>query len=273
MAPAPTRNGGAVWFDVVPWMADALRRHDGAASGTAPIVVQPNWPEPDLQPAPLPAAIPLTILYSGHYGYGHDLTDLIAVARTFERRQISRPVRFRVCLSPRGLLRWERRHGQTRLPGNLIVEPLVTTQSLADHLAAAHIHVVAIDDRVSQALAPSKAVAAMRLGRPILLFGGAASSLRLDIERHNLGIYVPAGEPDRAVDWLEQAGMAADGLAVCREAVLAFDKSQQSRAHPTHMTDLICRVMPSTRFSPSGAPSGSSHHFVADPAWEERDAR
>jgi hypothetical protein len=143
---------------------------------------------------------------------------------------------------------------------------------LLEHLADAHLHAVAIDDRVSQALAPSKATAAMRLGRPIMLFGGVDSSLRADIDRDGLGFYVPTGQPELAVNWLERWRLSPLSLATYRDAVLMFDQQQQDAATPDHMADLVLAAMPATPASVSGSPRQTHHHLVPDQGWEGRDA-
>ena len=186
-----------------PCLAETLKHHAMKSQRLPIITVIPNWPEPGITPVPMPDTGPLEVLYSGHYGHGHDLTDFLSLARLAAQNP-GRDIRFRLCLSPRGLARWQRLHGQNPLPANLTVERFVTATALHQHLATAQIHAVAMKDAVSGSILPSKAMAACHMGRPILLFGGAGSSLQTAITQNGIGHHVPTGDAVSGLEWLNQ---------------------------------------------------------------------
>ncbi|MEM6901928.1 MAG: glycosyltransferase [Pseudomonadota bacterium] len=177
-----------------------------AAGFQGPVEVMSNWPERGLRPAASKGCSVthghrLRLLYSGHYGQAHDLTDLVAAARLMNDKGM--PIDVHITLSERGLARFHRRHQGAQLLDNVTVGRQVSEINLQDHLAGPDMHVVSVRPGAEGAIFPCKALAAMRIGRPILLFGTGESSLASLIDTHNAGKVVLPGMSEDLVGWFE----------------------------------------------------------------------
>ncbi|MEO0391952.1 MAG: hypothetical protein AAF213_01755 [Pseudomonadota bacterium] len=255
-------------------LAKRLEQHCPATAKT-PVLVLPNWPEPGLTPQPMPNTAdtdhgaPLTVLYSGHYGHGHDLTDLISLAEHVGD-QAEQTLHITIALSPRGLARWQSRHGNQPLPSSITVRPMVAGYALADHLAAAHIHVVSIKDAVSGAIMPSKAMASLCIGRPILLLGGAGSSLDTALTSHDFGLRVPSGDVTTARAWLE--GLAADRARLEQLGRQAQDYGQRLAAQHslTRLSSLVSHMAGDPVLTPDPAHKKNQQKTMVE--WEQHNA-
>ncbi|HCI46809.1 MAG TPA: hypothetical protein DFI00_05905 [Rhodospirillaceae bacterium] len=166
------------------------------------VTVMPNWPERVLEPArPLPSSKPLRLLYSGHYGIGHDLGDLLRAHRVWA--QSVTPVDVHLALSERGEQRLRRQYAGSDLLDGIRITRLVPEAELGEHLQNAHIHVVSIKPSASGTIMPCKSMASLHVGRPVLLLGGPDTELARMITDHDLGHVVPAGDTTGLLQWVQ----------------------------------------------------------------------
>ncbi|MBV6631904.1 MAG: glycosyltransferase [Alphaproteobacteria bacterium] len=163
-----------------------------------------NWAEADLKPsAPTSTTADqrIRVLYSGHYGVAHDLTDLVQAAALIG--QSGFPIDIHLALSERGLQRFLSRHPMAEQIGNLTIGGQVANADLQDHLAAADIHVVSIKPGAEGTVFPCKALAACRVGRPLILLGTGKSSMAKLIEEGGAGYVAKPGDATGLIDWLD----------------------------------------------------------------------
>jgi colanic acid biosynthesis glycosyl transferase WcaI len=176
--------------------------------------VVPNWPEHCIKPAQaLPPCGRLRLLYSGHYGIGHDLSDLLQAARHWHGQ--GRPIDLHLALSARGEQRLRKAFAHDAgLLRHVTIGRLVPVDRLNAHLAAAHIHIVSIRPEAAGSIMPCKSAASLKLGRPILLLGGAGTELADMIANHKIGHIAESGDVSGLVGWVtvisENTGLLKD---------------------------------------------------------------
>jgi hypothetical protein len=136
-----------------------------------------NWNT--LDPGPPRPAKPLTALYSGNLGYGHDI---IAFIQLCERL---RQDGFTITVRGDG-------PGMSKLPPWIRAEtPLADPELLLASYWAAEVHLIAADPAITRAVFPSKLWNSLAVGRPVLASGFAGpmadeleTALKADFSQH-----------------------------------------------------------------------------------------
>ncbi len=219
-------RGAAAVIALGPDMAARLRRYAGAA----PLEDIPLWLPDDLAGARdadgsgLRAARgwsddTLVLLYSGNMGLGHRFGEFLAAAR-----DTPGDGRTRWVFAGDGKRRDEVAAAVRAHPDAPIeLAPYAAADGLAEHLAAADVHLVSLDPAWCGIIQPSKVQAACAVGRPLLYVGPPASSLARWITESAAGWVCAEGDlaalraaVEEARDPVERRrrGAAAAGLGV-----------------------------------------------------------
>jgi glycosyltransferase involved in cell wall biosynthesis len=199
--------------DRVVVLGEAMRERCIAA-GAAPerTVVLPNWADPaEIRPVlhlenplrrELAGEAATLVLYSGNLGRAHDLETPLAAARLLrERRDLA------FLFAGDGARRGEVERAARELPG-VRLAPYRPRASLSDALSAGDVHLVTLAPGLAGLVEPSKAYAAMAVGRPALYVGPEGSEVARTILAEGCGVAVANGDADGLARAL--AGLAAD---------------------------------------------------------------
>ena len=186
----------------------ALRRHDAVvaigrcmaerlrAYGVPEdaLTVLPNWADPAIRPLPRGASTVrralglggrFTVAYCGNFGLAHPLGALLDAAAALPE------VAFLMVGDGRGHTAVAEAAG--RLP-NLHLLPFQPAERLADTLAAADLHVAAMDPRAEGMLVPCKVSGVLAAGRPCLFLGPAGSEAARLIAEAECGATLHPGD-------------------------------------------------------------------------------
>ena len=113
--------------------------------------------------------------------------------------------------------------------------PYQPLEILKYSLAAADVHVVAVGDRLVGLSHPCKIYGALAAGRPVLLFGPAASHATDILARHAIGWHVAHGDVDGAVAALREIrSTSAERLETMGRAAQALVRSSYSLHYLLH---------------------------------------
>ncbi len=124
-------------------------------------VVIRNWPTMEIDGASI-SPEPMTALYSGNLGYGHDISLLVQACEKL------RDAGYRITMRCDG-------RGVHRLPAWLKPVPLHDDPAeLRDDLLRHEVHLVAADPRITEAVFPSKIWNSLAAGRRLICTGFAA---------------------------------------------------------------------------------------------------
>lgn len=138
-----------------------------AADGGTPIpqlILPAGGGDPPARPLAPPQGL-IHLVYAGNLGRAHWAGALPLLAQACD------PARFRLTVAAYGVQASATRHALAAFPH---VDWRETPLS-EDELNAAHVHVVSLKENWTHVCVPSKAVSALRRGRPILFFGSARS--------------------------------------------------------------------------------------------------
>lgn len=171
----------------------------GADAETVSVVH--NWvPGEAVYPQP-PAGGPVTLLYSGNVGLGHELeTAVRAIARLKDRRN------FHARIVGHGKLRGRLMELVSDLGLVDCVEflPPCPLEELSANLAAGDIHLVSQRPGTQGLLVPSKIYGILAAARPSLYIGPADTEVAEIIRQSNSGLIVPPGDVDAAATSLRR---------------------------------------------------------------------
>ena len=189
-------------------MAGALKRHGAVAAigrcmaerlrglgvPDAAVTMLPNWGDPAIRPLPRAASAlrtelglgeRFTVAYAGNFGLAHPLGALIDAAAALPE------VAFLLVGDGRGHAAVAAAAGQL---ANVRLVPFQPAARLADTLAAADLHVAAMDPRAEGLLVPCKVAGVLAAGRPCLFLGPPGSEAAHLIADHACGAVLdPAG--------------------------------------------------------------------------------
>ena len=173
--------------------------------GRAPTVI-PNWAlEEEADYAPMASKMRLDhplrrewglgdsfiVGYSGNMGRAHQLGCLIEAAALLRDEP---GIAFLLVGDGARRAALERR-AQERGLGNVQFRPHQPRSMLRSSLALPDIHVVSLDERLEGLVVPSKFVAALALGKPVLWLGAEAGELGALLRASQAGIAVATGDP------------------------------------------------------------------------------
>jgi colanic acid biosynthesis glycosyl transferase WcaI len=178
--------------DAIIALGDIMRERLIAA-GAAPdkVTVVHNWVPGEAVQAQPPAGGPVTLLYSGNVGLGHELeTAVRAIARLEDRRN------FRARIVGHGKLRSRLMGIVSDLGLGDCVEflPPCPLEELSASLAAGDIHLVSQRPGTQGLLVPSKIYGILSAARPSLYIGPADTEVAEIIRQSDSGLIVPPGD-------------------------------------------------------------------------------
>ncbi|HYH39224.1 MAG TPA: glycosyltransferase family 4 protein [Azospirillum sp.] len=186
--------------------AAALRRHARViaigrcmagrlrALGVRDPAVLPNWGDPAIRPLPRVASAVrtelglgerFTVAYAGNFGLAHPLGVLLAAAADLPE------VAFLLVGDGRGHAAVAEAAGRL---GNVHVLPFQPAGRLSDTLAAADLHVAAMDPRAEGLLVPCKVYGALAAGRPCLFLGPAEGEAARMLAEQGCGVVLHPGD-------------------------------------------------------------------------------
>jgi glycosyltransferase involved in cell wall biosynthesis len=191
-----------------------------------------NWAPAEVEAAAGAAAAgaaparPLTLLYSGTCGRGHDLAPLFAALAPLPA---DAPVRVVFQAAGTRLAEVREQAGALRLPVEF--RPPVPRERLAASLLEGDLHVVSVRAGYERLLVPSKVYAPLRLGLPLLVTGPRASEPARLLRR---------GAPGAHLD-----DLAGDGDLVARlRAVARERRAAPARSGPDRWVAALEALVP-----------------------------
>ncbi|MFN7228148.1 MAG: glycosyltransferase [Synechococcaceae cyanobacterium] len=166
---------------------EGCRAGGQAAPGPERLLVVPPWADGQLfQPAAAPPAAdgPWVVLYGGNLGLTHPLDPLLEAVANLSRQH---PIRLELVAAGARLRalrqRWQN-HGAIRFL------PLEPPAQHGRRLQTVQLAAVCLEPQASGASLPSKSVAALACGTPLLVIARADSALVQMVEQHRCGIWV-----------------------------------------------------------------------------------
>jgi len=179
----------------------------------ADLEVIPNWAdERSIYPAPMAAQRfrkrwglegKFIVLYSGNMGISHHFGDLLEVARRLRDHQ-----NIRFLFIGDGIKRGQvEQIKETHALENVLILPFQPLESLPASLSAGNLHFMSLAPGFEGLVVPSKAYAAMAVGRPILYQGHPVGEIARTVLEELVGTVVGPGAPDAledAVVWYYQ---------------------------------------------------------------------
>lgn len=172
-----------------------IRRMEALGLSSERLRLIPNWAEPGIRDDPEAGAAfrrahglegRFVVLYAGNLGLVHPLDAVIAAAR-----DVPDNVVFVIAGQGRGRAALER---VARGISSILFLPWQPEDRLPGLLAAADLHVVAMDERAAGLLVPRKAAAALAAGKPCLFLGPADCEAALRIAERGCGLVLPPGD-------------------------------------------------------------------------------
>ncbi|MDQ6856331.1 MAG: glycosyltransferase family 4 protein [Candidatus Dormibacteraeota bacterium] len=155
------------------------------------------------------------LLYSGRATYRHPLTPLVEAARRLPQMTL-------VLVGTGENIDAARRLAQEYRLDNVRVEAPVPAGDVNELLSMGEVHAVALDPAATGTCVPSKAYAAMAVGRPLIFLGDPRSQVARDIRASGCGASVDPGDLTELCrvlgDWLADP----DGWRAKGQAGLAF---------------------------------------------------
>jgi hypothetical protein len=260
-------RGGSVLYRALAalerWMTSRVTKAialDGAMAriltshGSRRTTVIPNWAvpgdgdecEPRDELAELIAAARKShrylVLYTGNYGWGHDLGALLCYVRDNARQ------RDFFFLFVGGGEKWTElvRFYDAHAPGCMAVRPYVANERYPALLRAADLGLVALEKDCVGLMSPSKIHGYLALGKPLLYLGPAGSNVAEAIERFGCGLRADEGDAVGLAELLRRVAAGEfDYAAACRNAARAGAARYSEPAAVRDILDFIeqeCRT-------------------------------
>lgn len=180
------------------------------------------------------------VLYSGNLGAAHDVeTVLLAAERLVREEEIV--IAFAGGGSRR---RWAEEQAHSRELMNVRFVSYQSRERLRFSLAAGDIHLVTLRSGFEGLLVPSKFVAALAAGRPIIFVGPGDGEIPDALQKGDCGIVIEPGDPDRLVDavlTLRKEVRLRERMG--RNARILFEREYTRRAVTARFAGLLNRVL------------------------------
>lgn len=224
-------------------MAQLLQTHYGTANSTLPISIVPNWEPADLFPPPasLPAvadatpATPLTVLYQGNAGMGHEFTTLADAAEQLR----DEPIHFRFVgggkwwswldeqRGARGLRRWE-------------LNAYIAKEQVPALLASVDVALITLRHDAGGVMSPSKLHSCLAAGLPILYIGPPDSNVDDCLRRYDCGGSYRNGDVEGVTRFLKELRDDPQHRRELGQAARrAFDREYTDR----RQVPVLCRLI------------------------------
>jgi len=216
------------------------------ARGVAPekIHVSENWADGEvIEPLPFPALEPVTVLYSGNLGLGHDV-ETIADAMF----ALKDDPRFRFVFAGGGGRRdaLETFCSQNAIP-SVSFRPYCRREDLGQSLGEGHIGLVTQNAKCSGSIVPSKAYGILAAGRPLLYIGPADSTPAHLVHRFGCGWQIDCGDSEGLQQLLVRLAQNPDEIFEAGRASRAAFVSHYDRATGLeHLCSLLFDEQPVT---------------------------
>lgn len=150
----------------------------------------------------------LGLLYSGTVGHAHDLSPLIALARSCRLKGLD--VGF--CFAGSGAQYDSQTAVITDEDSNIRLAGFADEKELDLRLAAADIHMVSVRESWDGIVVPSKFFGAIAIGRPVIFAGSDKSSVSEYIQRYDIGCVISGTDVTATTAWLEELLKSPDSL-------------------------------------------------------------
>jgi len=209
-------------------MTDLLRRNYETPARQLPIEIVPNWEPASLFPAPeggpsgresSHAEVPLTVLYQGNAGMGHEFQTIVAAAE----RLRDKPVAFRFVGGGRWWS-WLQEQGPSRGLPRWSVGGYVPKDQVPGLLADADVTLITLRPEAGGVMSPSKLHSCLAAGRPVLYVGPPGSNIDDCLARYECGGSFRNGDVAGVAGFLEGLGRdRRQRLRMGREARRAFE--------------------------------------------------
>jgi glycosyltransferase involved in cell wall biosynthesis len=192
------------------------------------------------------------VMYSGNLSQVHPIDTLLDAVRTLRADPRLMFVFIGGGTERARLGRYAREHA---LP-NLRLLPYQPREALAESLAAADLHLVAMGDAMVGIVHPSKIYSALAVGRPVLALGPRHSHVAELVHRHRLGWHVEHGDEPHAVRALQEFA----ALPPAELAALGKRAGETARSHfgRSRLLDQFCgwlETSPPAAAAPAETPS------------------
>ncbi len=187
--------------DLGPCMREQLEKYDHACRKVTlvpwgisePAQVEPA--EPRLRDK-LFGQARLALLYSGNFGRAHAHDSILKLARLLRGAGVA------FTFAVRGNRVDELRAAITPDDTNIRLAPFAEEAELAQHLAAADIHLASLRPQWTGIVVPSKFFGSLAAGRPVLFAGDAHASIARWIREYQVGWHLEAGQEESLADIL-----------------------------------------------------------------------
>lgn len=179
--------------DVIVTLSEAMEQSLRELGVHAPVhILPPQIDIKEFDPAPAPADMPPTVVYSGNFGRKQGLEQVLRMASVLAER--GHPAR--IVLRGDG----DQRAGLQALKAelgltNVAFEPLVPREQLAASFAAGLVHLIPQIPDGGDFAVPSKAFSIMAAARPFVCTALPGSSLDTLARSTNAGLSVPPDDP------------------------------------------------------------------------------
>lgn len=181
-------------------MAERVGKYVAPASAPAPVAWLPLWSGADLSPWPVGqrnplreergwAATDVVFLYSGNMGLGHRFTEFLTAAGALAGRGL----RWAFCGSGKRRAEIET-FAQQHPAARIELLNYAPQQRLREHLCAADVHLLSLDEAWQGYMVPSKLQASFAVGRPVIYVGGRNCETATWIETSGGGWIVPPND-------------------------------------------------------------------------------
>jgi hypothetical protein len=172
--------------DVGPCMRNLLVCHGGEARRMTLVpwaLYEPSEPAPmDVEARrELFGDARVGLLYSGNFGRAHSCEEFLALARATRSSSVG------FCFAARGNREDELRNSVKTDDTNVRLVDFAEETALPRRLGAADIHMVSLRPNWTGIVVPSKFVAALAVGRPVVFAGSRDSSIARWIREHGVG--------------------------------------------------------------------------------------
>lgn len=237
-----------------PTMAQRLARYVEAGDGNSCVTWLPLWSDEGLSPWPADKAVSLrhergwrsdeiVLLYSGNMGLGHRFTEFLEASR---RLGNDGP---RWAFGGGGKRRAEIEHFANSNPtARIEMLDYAPKERLREHLCAADVHLMSMDEAWQGLMVPSKLQASFAVGRPVIYVGGRNCETATWIQESGGGWIVDQNDVEGLLKAVRCASDPAErqkrGLAARQFAERRFDKASLCTQFAEILESNVTRVSP-----------------------------